>query len=121
MSKLRYFTYDEFDSPDVPMSGKMFMDRDFVHLLDNARNYAGIPFRINSGYRSKNHNIRVGGTPNSSHLKGLAADIHAPTVGDKFKIVKSLIRVGINRIFIYDTFIHCDIDLSKVNPALRGY
>ena len=47
---LKYFKYEEFDSPDVSGSGK-YMDADFLKMLDNARDIAGIPFKINSGWR----------------------------------------------------------------------
>ena len=45
---LRFFKYEEFDSPDVHDSGR-YMDADFLAMLDNAREIAGIPFKINSG------------------------------------------------------------------------
>ena len=53
------------------------MDVDFLAKLDEAREYANIPFIINSAYRSPEHNAKVGGKPGSSHIKGLAVDISA--------------------------------------------
>ena len=49
---LNYFTLSEFDSPDLPNSG-VNMDSQFLTKLETAREYAGIPFRITSGYRTK--------------------------------------------------------------------
>ena len=69
MINLKYFTLEEFASPDVPHSGE-YMDADFLTMLDNARDLAGIPFKINSGYRTIEHNEKVGGRPNSSHIVG---------------------------------------------------
>ena len=43
-----------------------------VHVLQPSRDTV----YINSGYRSKRLNARVGGVPNSYHLLGKAADIH---------------------------------------------
>ena len=40
---MKYFTYQEFDSPDEPGSGKN-MNADFLDLLDHAREEAEIPF-----------------------------------------------------------------------------
>ena len=54
--ELKHFTYDEFDSPDSPGSGEKYMDREFVECLDEARDIAGIQFKINSGYRTPEHN-----------------------------------------------------------------
>ena len=51
---MRYFTYDEFDSPDLPGSGE-FMEQEFLDLLDDARDIAGVPFIINSGFRTEGH------------------------------------------------------------------
>ena len=47
---LKHFTYEEFDSPDLPGSGFANMDRNFLEMLDYAREIAGIPFKINSAY-----------------------------------------------------------------------
>ena len=47
-----------------------------IHVLQPLRDTIGAPVYINSGYRSKKLNARVGGVPNSYHLRGLAADIH---------------------------------------------
>ena len=49
--KIKNFNYEEFASPDVPDSGNR-MDSTFMELLDGARESAGIPFKINSGYRT---------------------------------------------------------------------
>lgn len=48
--KLRYFKLSEFDSPLEKGSGKN-MDLCFLEMLDNARGFAGVPFKINSGFR----------------------------------------------------------------------
>ena len=71
---LKYFKLSEFDSPDEVGSGKK-MDSKFLEKLDYARHNAEIPFKINSGYRTQEWNMKVGGRFGSSHKKGLAADI----------------------------------------------
>lgn len=43
--------------------------------LDDVRLKFKAPIKINSGYRNTIVNTAVGGSPNSYHLKGLAADI----------------------------------------------
>ncbi|MBQ6195521.1 MAG: peptidase M15 [Prevotella sp.] len=47
-----------------------------VLVLQPLRDFLGEPVYINSGYRSKRLNARVGGVLNSRHLLGKAADIH---------------------------------------------
>lgn len=48
------------------------------HVLDPLRKAWGGPIRVNSGYRCPELNKAVGGSPNSQHQRGEAADI---TVG----------------------------------------
>ena len=110
--KLKYFTLDEFDSPDLEGSGEN-MDKAFLKMLDKARKIADTPFIINSGYRTDSHNNYVGGKSNSSHLKGMAADIRCTDDAQRSKIIQSLIEVGFNRIGVAKTFIHVDNDPQK--------
>ena len=117
---MRYFTYEEFDSPDVPGSGHQMRD-EFLEKLDLARGIAGVPFRINSGMRSYDWNRRVGGSENSSHLTGWAADISATSSNRRFLIVKALMEVGFTRIGIGDTFVHVDSDPDKVENVIWLY
>lgn len=49
-------------------------------VLDPLRDAWGGPIRVNSGYRCPALNKAVGGTPNSQHQRGEAADI---TVGSR--------------------------------------
>jgi len=107
---LKYFKLSEFD--DAPGTGKN-MKKDFLKKLDKARAIADVPFKITSGYRSKETNKRVGGVSTSSHLKGLAADISCKDSSTRQKIVNALIKAGFTRIGIADTFIHCDTDKDK--------
>lgn len=116
---MRHFKLSEFDSPDVKGSGYM-MDDEFLELLDDARNLADIPFIINSGYRTTQHNAKVGGKPTSSHTKGLAADIRCVNDRDRLIIVESLLDTGFSRIGIAKTFIHVDLDTDK-NDAIWVY
>ena len=107
---LKYFKLSEFD--DAPGTGKN-MKKDFLKKLDKARAIADVPFKITSGYRSKETNKRAKGVSTSSHLKGLAADISCKDSSTRQKIVNALIQAGFTRIGIADTFIHCDTDKDK--------
>jgi uncharacterized protein YcbK (DUF882 family) len=113
---LNYFSLSEFDSPDLPNSGKN-MDSNFLYKLDHARDIAGISFKITSGYRTKEHNAEVGGVPNSSHLIGVAADIAVGGGHERYVILSALIKAGFRRIGVAKTFIHCDTDDSKPNSV----
>lgn len=120
-SQFEYFTFSEFDSPDEPGSGETHMDEAFIYKLDAARKIAGIPFIITSGYRTESHNEKVGGVANSSHIKGLAADIAALTDEQKYAIAGAAVDVGINRIGWGRTFIHLDVDPDKTQNIVWNY
>jgi len=88
------------------------MDLDFLAKLDKAREYAGIPFIINSAYRSSDHPESIK-NPTSSHIKGLAVDIKAKDSKTRGLILDALRYVGFTRIGISKTFIHVDLDYDK--------
>jgi len=119
-TNILYFNKTEFDSPDVLDSG-LLMDSRFISRLDRARHLANTPFIINSGYRTKQHNKRVNGSNNSSHLKGLAADINTINIINRFRIVNALLSAGFDRIGIHQGFIHVDLDNQKSNGVIWLY
>tara|TARA_R100001443_G_scaffold76768_1_gene84150 strand:+ start:1050 stop:1418 length:369 start_codon:yes stop_codon:yes gene_type:complete len=122
---MRYFNYTEFDSPDELGSGKN-MSPKILEMLDIAREKYDKPIKITSGYRTQayNENLKARGykaSKNSSHLKGLAVDIHCNNSKDRFELVDILLDVGFNRIGIANTFIHADIDEDKPTHLIWTY
>lgn len=99
---MRYFTEQELTDSNVakrlgiwnwPNEQYIF---DNLHalvdnILDPAREKLGRPIFVNSGYRSKETNIAVGGATNSQHTKGEAADITCKgNLGELLVILKTL-------------------------------
>jgi uncharacterized protein YcbK (DUF882 family) len=117
---MRYFTIDEFDSPDQPGSGEQ-MDETFLSMIDEARDLAGVPFKITSGYRTIAHNKKVGGAVKSSHTTGYAADIAAPNSLARYAIIRGAIMAGFNRIGVGRTFVHIDSDPYKPSGVIWHY
>jgi uncharacterized protein YcbK (DUF882 family) len=113
--KLNYFDLAEFDQPGSPGTHKQ-MDINLLMIVDNMRNRSGIPYTITSAYRDEEYNKSIGGVENSSHCKGLAVDIAAPTSKQKFLIIEAALHFGIQRIGVGSNFIHIDID-DKDKPA----
>ena len=109
---LKYFSLDEFDSPDEPGSGAKMCCK-LLKKMDKIRADFGSPLRINSGYRTKLHNAVVGGRVGSSHLKGVAVDLHCNNSADRTKLLKAIYKNGINRVGIGKTFLHIDTDNNK--------
>ena len=116
---MKYFNYEEFDSPDeigsgLPTTDGGKMNVNFLHKLDEARAISGVPYKITSGYRTQKHNAKVGGRVGSSHLKGVAVDIKCKNSSDRARILKGLFLVGLGRrIGIATQFIHVDADYDK--------
>lgn len=105
---MKYFEKEDFTCKCG--CGFNIINPTLTQLLDQAREIAKTAFTVNCGCRCLKHNKEVGGEDNSSHLRGLACDISAKTSVQRFAILSALIKVGFNRIGIYKTFIHCDID-----------
>jgi uncharacterized protein YcbK (DUF882 family) len=104
MIELKHFKLGEFN---CRCCGENKMDEHFLYMLDDAREYSGIPFIITSGYRCPKHNKEVGSTSNN-HTKGVAADIRCNNSANRFIIIKALVQTGFSRIGIYPNFIHVD-------------
>lgn len=82
--------------------------------LQVLRTEIGRPIRINSGYRSPEHNRRIGGAAESQHVLGRAADITVDgmTPTQVFRKIEELIAVGRMReggLGLYPTWVHYDV------------
>jgi len=55
--------------------GQVRIDEGFMDRLQYMRENAGFQFKINSAYRCRKHNKRIGGASNSAHTQGRAVDI----------------------------------------------
>jgi len=97
------------------------MDPDFLRKLDLAREYADVPFKINSSIRCKKHNKEAGGSKTSSHLEGLAVDIACTSSYFRYKILKGLMMAGFNRYGVGMDFLHADCDPDKAKELIWTY
>lgn len=89
--------------------GKHPIDALFLAQLEKAREIAGVPFVITSGYRCPAHNKAIGST-SENHPSGKAADIQATDGPTRGKILKGLYRAGFQRVGISfeKGFVHAD-------------
>ena len=115
-----YFTTKELE---CKCCGKCLISTELLSRLNEARQLAGIPFIITSGYRCQKHNEEVGGKPNSAHTSGKAVDIAFKNSAQCFRILKALYDSGFKRIGINfaKSFIHCDVDELKPQNVLFKY
>ena len=84
-----------------------------MYVLDIVRAHIGKPILVNSGYRCKKLNEMVGGTQNSMHTKGLAADIRTREKEDMnimYEFLKeNRKKLKIIELINYKTFIHVGV------------
>jgi zinc D-Ala-D-Ala carboxypeptidase len=83
----------------------------FVELLQRARDIAGVPFIITSGYRSPASNAAAGGVNSSLHCQGLAVDLRAPQgTFDRDRILWGLAHAGFKQVGFYTNHVHVELD-----------
>ena len=95
----------------------------FLWRLQFARTEAQMPFIVNSGCRCPKHNAskRVGGKPDSDHLKGEAADIKVSNSSERWRVVNAAINAGFRRIGIGDGFVHLGVNWSNPQNVMWLY
>jgi hypothetical protein len=92
----------------------ILVDSELVNRLQQIRDHFGKSVNVNSGYRCKAHNEspRVGGHPDSHHVRGQAADIRVEGILPA-EVAKYAENIGIQRIGLYDNFVHIGSDTRK--------
>lgn len=100
----KYFTPKEIACKG---DGSLLIDTDALLKLDALRKAIGKPIIITSGYRSLEHNQRVGGSPRSQHMFGKAFDISLAR-HDRRALLDAAKSVGFTGFGLYSTFLHVD-------------
>jgi len=116
---LRYFRKSEFDcNCGTAFCTRNKMQFGFMKRLDIARQHAGIPFHVTSGFRCKDKQaalVKSGASSKkkSSHEKGICADIFVKSDKARSKILNGIIKAGFTRIGIGKNWVHVDTDKDK--------
>lgn len=110
------FGLDEFVSQEDPVKPGAVELENLKALandvLERIRRHAGRPLVITSGYRSVEHNRKVGGANGSVHLSGCAADIAIRSFDEGLKLAafaSTLLKVGGVGLYARKDIIHVDI------------
>lgn len=105
----RNFKVKEFASKDG--SDTVLIDSRLVDYLQMIRSHFNKPLNITSGYRSPAYNESIGGTKNSYHAQGMAADIQVSGVNPVIVgMYAQTIGVGGIGLYAYvsNGFVHID-------------
>lgn len=115
------FSLEEFKSkdgstfPDVVVQNLGVLAKQLQALRDHLKK----PITITSGYRSKEHNKKIGGALDSFHVRGMAADIQVLGMKPKevAEEIEKLIKEGNmleGGIGIYNSWIHYDFRGKRI-------
>ena len=108
-----YFTMKEATKTDTGLDNKVTAPEEAYNIilsaskLDLVRMILGKPVIVNSWYRSKKVNEKVGGVPTSQHALGQAIDIRVNgmkpiEIMDKIKAS----GVSFDQLIVYKSFVH---------------
>lgn len=103
------FKVKEFKSRTCPV---VFIDGELIRVLQGLRAVLGCPINVNSGYRTETHNKAVGGSTNSAHLLGKAADISCVNIPAKkvaeiaYRTYGKQIAIGLHE---KENYVHIDV------------
>ncbi len=106
------FRLKEFECKDG--SQQVMLHSELLQRLQDLRSSLGRPVIVTSGYRTQEHNNRVGGVAGSLHLKGMAADIVVRGLRPD-ELAQAARKAGFRGIGIYNNFLHVDIRLQKAS------
>jgi len=96
------------------------LDPNFVDKIDKAREFAGIPFSINSGYRTVAFNASIGGSVTSPHINRTAVDVRARNWLEVRKIVEGAMKSGIIGITVYTNSLHVHLDMKSERLEVKS-
>ena len=112
----RNFSFSEFEKSDTAKAYRIqnvITDWDvrdnIIALVENVlqplRDAWGQPLFINSGYRCKELNAKVGGVATSQHCKGQAADVGC---SDPLALARLLLKMDLDfdQAIVYPSFLH---------------
>ena len=109
------FNLKEFECKST---GQVKIHEKLLELLQELRDTLDKPVIINSGYRSKEHNEKVGGAKKSQHLQGTAVDISLRNLDYSAKDLAIFVKnsaeytgVGAQNLGLgyADNFLHVDV------------
>jgi zinc D-Ala-D-Ala carboxypeptidase len=92
---------------------RLMLHPSIIAGVQNIRDACNFPIRINSGFRTTEHNSAVGGSAGSLHTLGMAVDL-SPASGKADELTR-IITVARSLGFVvrpYPTFVH--IDCGKI-------
>lgn len=114
MRLTKNFSLDEFNRRGFDLTPAIEKNlTELANQLQALRDHFGKPISIESGYRSAEHNLKIGGALKSFHVTGQAADIKVEGITPQqvFDAIEALIKAGKMKeggLGLYNTWVHYD-------------
>lgn len=108
----RHFFLSELACRDGTINAQVI--KTCIEKLEPMRSVIGVPFILNSAYRSPEYNEKIGGASQSKHMEGIAFDIAwTKSLKEKFGTMEKFKEYvetywGVKGFGFYDTFVHID-------------
>lgn len=99
-------------------TGEVKLDPKLLELAQKLRDRIG-PVKINSSYRTHEHNKAIGGSPNSQHMLGKAMDVSKPSNMTIDQLAAHGKSVGFTGIGKYPWGCHFDVRVTPTNWDFR--
>ena len=101
--------FTEWDVPENKYGENL--NKDLTQKLYGLELAAGVPLKIESGYRDPEHNARVGGAKGSEHIHGNAVDVDTSdwSQEEKLRLIEQASAQGITGIGVYNNNLHFDV------------
>lgn len=129
MNLSEHFTFEELTASETaarlgignePSESAFENLKRLADALETVRMVLRKPILITSGYRSKELNRMVGGSKNSAHMFGMAADFICPQFGTPLEVCRAVAKHGID----FDQIIHeygrwCHFAIGDAGIAAR--
>jgi uncharacterized protein YcbK (DUF882 family) len=118
MTPARWDEYPNFSKAefDCKSTGRNSMNHEFMVVLQAIRMEYG-SMKITSGYRHHTHPVEVKkGHRNGEHTKGMCCDVACNNGADRYRLITTALKHGINRIGIAKTFVHLGIGAPGLPP-----
>ena len=96
--------------------GQVYYWPDFMDRLQALRDDVARPMNVTSGHRCRLHNARVGGAPQSQHLR-LAIDVDL-SGHNRIEIARKAKEHGFSGFGFYQSFLH--LDLGRLRQWFGG-
>ncbi len=123
MNLSKHFTLEEFIQSDTalrkgirnqPTEEEVENLKCVASVLEQIREAVGMPIRVSSGYRGPMLNKAIGGSMNSAHVHGLAADISVDGMDSRelAKLVSELNLPMLDQLIYEGTWVHVGLSLD---------